>query len=1388
MKAIAHNSPIRPCAVLCALFLLAPSLWAAGWKDKIETVTAEGGEIWQNDYDVTARKTGKYNFIVYAQDHAGNEAVSGPFNVRVDPRAGLPVARLVYPENGAVIRQNINLLGVASGRFGVERVTVRIDGGEHIEAIGTEYWNKIIDFSEIPEGRHTIYSQAFDSKGASGGESSITFVLDKGPPVLELTSHKIGDLITSNTAIRGLARDPNGIARLSWSEDGKEYRPLSSIRRGASAEEFSIPFKSKNMEDGPLLFFIRAEDTTGLEITKPCLFFVDIEGPDLQIFSPAEGEDVFGKFFLSGRVDDIVGLERLYYEWGKIRGDIDTRPGDPFWSVELESGPKSAKSIKVVAVDKSGNVRTITRKLEDRRKVKAPAIIIDYPPKETLKALPADASIYGHIAPGYYPEAVTVTGRGEVPAQPSFRISPDMIAQRRSTLKLQARAADQTKSAVFSLSVNKPSSAVAHAQSAINITSPEKYSWISGSTVLLQGSSSVQGAQVEYRLDPADTWHPLTLDENGAFSADITINHFPEGPIHMELRTARGGAGDFPLYHPINHVGSAPEITFYSPTVDKGTINGNVTVLGSVSSSVPVRDVSFSLDGEDFESLPFISRYGKAWFSYFCDFTILAVMRNQLIIRVTDASGTSYDRSPDYLFDQNIDNPVIIVNTPDDGETITAAFEISGVAFDDDEVGAVYWRLLGPKPESIPPGPAGTEARAAAAAFAAQPNLPFQKIETRQSFQIPVDFPVILDGEYVIEIYAEDVYGVKSDVAQRAIRVSSSPPETRIMEPVITRYNRKAIKMTGFSSDANGIAGVSLSMDNGNTFQRAVLGENGRWELSLNTVAYIDGIYSALIRTEDNYGVTSFSNAMVNIDNTAPDLNLSSPENGQHIGTELSLIGRVADNIALKSLSFQIISAVNPNYQRNFDLPPQMVVFETMSLAGFPQGEYIIRIAAKDLADNESIVSRKIIYDADDAAAQIAIFNPLPGEIHSGPVDIVGSVSGSFLPSQVTLMLNDQASTLVDVDRYGVFHYSVPGEQLAASSIMTFSAVYSSETGKTISSPSHTMHYAPNGPTLVIDSHQDGDVITRRPWLTGRAWISSYAGVDGMPALTRQQRAQLEVKQILISYDNGRSFKTAKGREEWKFRLETGDLPPGPQPVLVKAQFVNGEEAVRRLLLVVDTELPLVETITPPENSIHRDNLLVYGTASDNFELADVDISLRPYDKFFYSVPPPIRGLYIDLKGLGATYFDVGLGLSLFKDNVRFQFQYGLTPPDGVYDAIEEGGRFVGNVFGIKLLANIFYLPFDFLFGPDWAFYAMNIAVGANFSYFTMDERRNDLFMGAIVIQWDIANINMTFFYPKWRYFRHFALYVEPEFWFASSDVNAEVIPRITIGLRWNFF
>jgi hypothetical protein len=215
----------------------------------------------------------------------------------------------------------------------------------------------------------------------------------------------------------------------------------------------------------------------------------------------------------------------------------------------------------------------------------------------------------------------------------------------------------------------------------------------------------------------------------------------------------------------------------------------------------------------------------------------------------------------------------------------------------------------------------------------------------------------------------------------------------------------------------------------------------------------------------------------------------------------------------------------------------------------------------------------------------------------------------------------------------------------------------------------------------------------------------------------------------------------------------------------------------------VDTGIPQVVTVGPAENSTHRDSVQIYGSSSDDFDMDSVEVSLRPGDKAGYEVPQFIQGLYLDASILGGADFNVALGLSFFENNVKIQFQYGYS---------SSGGRYSGHIIGTKLIANVFYLPFDYFLGPDWAFLSTSLGLGANFSWFTMEAGETPLMMSGVLAQWEFIRADFGYFLPKWKYFKTLSLYIEPILWFAPSDVSgkeaARAIFRFSLGARLSLF
>ena len=116
--------------------------------------------------------------------------------------------------------------------------------------------------------------------------------------------------------------------------------------------------------------------------------------------------------------------------------------------------------------------------------------------------------------------------------------------------------------------------------------------------------------------------------------------------------------------------------------------------------------------------------------------------------------------------------------------------------------------------------------------------------------------------------------------------------------------------------------------------------------------------------------------------------------------------------------------------------------------------------------------------------------------------------------------------------------------------------------------------------------------------------------------------------------------------------------------------------------------------------------------------------------------------------------------------------------------------RYGGNVLGFKLLANIGYLPFSYMFGPDFSWLSASFALGANFSYFSQTQSGRPQILSALLAQIEFPRITLE----KMDMFSMYSMYTELQIWSIPTDVAAgeskidKIKPQISIGLRVNVF
>ncbi|MFA6507785.1 MAG: Ig-like domain-containing protein, partial [Treponemataceae bacterium] len=908
----------------------------------------------------------------------------------------------------------------------------------------------------------------------------------------------------------------------------------------------------------------------------------------------------------------------------------------------------------------------------------------------------------------------------------------------------------------------------------LEITSPAPDGWYREKTAFSALVSDSAGESVLSYSPDGTTWLPIAAEKKDnavdsagtkATTVDLPLDG-PDGGVLLRFRASNASGRTVIVERVVNKDTATPVGSVVAPR-STDAVNGRTTLASRFTDAGKLASVEFSLDGKTWEKaerIDFVSRL--------VDYSAGTEPPSPLF-RATDAAGNVVTLSPAFIPDVKADKPRTLVQLPEEGEVLRSDFAVSGAAFDDDAVAAVHYRFDGGEWKRL----------------ALEGN----------GFSIPVAFASESDNEHTVEVYAEDIYGVTGDLSARKYRVSKEEPKASIAAPRMDMTVRGILEIRGAATDANGIGEVELSFDNAATFNRAIQLPSAdptvvEWSYRLDTRILKDGLHSMYVRPKDAYETDGFFASLVSVDNTPPELSLDLPLDGAVANGKIELSGRATDTRALGSLSAVVYPlGASSTSERRFDLDLAPVVSRTLDLAGLSDGSYGLRLVAVDKAGNKTVVTRDFSLKAGAREEFVALSSPVSGERLAGKLRVQGRLRSPARVSSVTVLVDGADFLSVKPDKNGWFSADLVGSTDTlpiAAGRRSIEVRFLNDEGKVVTSGPVEVDFASEGPWVLGDSWAPGSYIPYRPYLSGTAgWTTAPATQGADAAAARAAAAEKrgrEVVSVEVSVDNGRTFTPASGRDKWRFRLETQGFPEGTLPVLARAHFRNGEIANSKLYLNLDKTTPKVTIVSPGEGGRFNGKIDVSGVASDDVELVSVSLAFRDGNKAGYELPSFIQGMYVDAHILGEPSYEIGAGFTFFGDNVKLQFAYGYTPDIFLG---QDRGRFHGNVFSAKLLANLFSFPFAFWLGPDWEFLSANFAIGANFSYFTQTQSTTLGTSSGTVIGAVIGQIE----FPKMKFknlsmFRSYSFYVEGQAWFVSAELDGGVKPAIAMGLRVGIF
>jgi len=1406
--------------------------WTFG-KETGDFEVVRGNPYWVKEFNLTGVNTKGEDVIITATDTAGN-VTNLKYRILVDQTLDIPSLEILTPEAGAAVGESVIVSGLAKDDDGIADVWYSLNGGDAQQLTVPGSFG--IEITDLPAGNHTVTAWPVDINGVKGPESSVSFSAMGKEPVI--TIDPVTEPLTeihpeAGYVLKAQVESDSGLGELSWRLTGRDTQTVE-IKNGTREQTITVPI-GLDTPYGLMSFEVVATDIHGRETKSVQNFYLtnlsiprdappDISSELLRVtgevtiagtskIPPSTGTASLAieklvrddKVFENGTIVSLSGPgapreEQLPEQvlvtvespvpltalgWsingGELKNERAKKIDDTYYEALLVLDPKLPADWTVIDV---------TATFKDESTLNAKGYVCVVRPEPEAGIFDDEQFVWGTALRSpddkiLLYDGATLTGL--------YNGKPDLVADSvrfgKNGSGLQADVSGNeititgtaegeyagvtlviTDSDGGTFTTAPVTIVVDSAPPEITFNDFERPIWLQNNLKVSGTASDSHGVfSVEYSLDNGLSWEPF---DGARFSRTLDISHLADGNVLLLARAIDKSGRTTTAWHLFTKDTEAPVVETLLPEAGD-VVNGETLIGFRYDDATGVSSVEYRAPGDRTarDQTVYVPVEQSSLTNTFVG-TFEKPIADAMEFRFTDAAGNqNVVNSWLFTIDAQADKPVVEIHLPEENEVIRKDFVISGVVYDDDKPAKIWYKI---------------------------DDGQFTEVPIEHSYSIPVALLSLTDNEHTITMYAEDIHGVRGDEVVRNIRVSLEEPKAAVVEPSFETTNRNIIDITGVASDKNGIDRVEVSLDNGNSFNLAEGAES--WSYRFDTRVIQDGTHVVFIRVFDKYETVGLYSSLINIDNTAPSIRLELPVDGSKTGETLFISGQTMDNIKLTDVRGKI-SNINPNQPaipaglRDIQFDNELIITYGIDITSLPEGFYNMEVSGYDRAGNVTRVSRNFeVYRKPDRN-RIEFLYPMNGEHVQGMFKLYGRVVSEDPVESLLLYIDDEHAATAEMTHSGYYEFTVTPELMAdGEHKLNVQAIAKGD--KIIRSEDRTVIYQPSGPWVVIDNLVMGDFAVDRPWLMGTA---GYAFTEEevlaleSKETPKEEKRRLEnktVESVEISFDNGKSFQRTESGKKWRYRLETGDLREGYHFMLVRAKMQTGEVAVTRTIIQIDKTAPTIRLISPGEGGRYNNELVFSGLSSDDIELDSVMLSLRPGDKSRYAIPAFIQGLYFDWHFWGATLYDVGMGLTFFDDNVKLQVQFGQFTKEQREVFTSSAMRYGGNVFGLKLLANVVYLPLDYFFGPDFYWLSATAAIGANFSMFSETQSGQPQILSAILLQLEFPRVTL----PKRKTFRTFSLYTEGQFWFISTDIDSSevnidsILPHITGGIRMNIF
>ncbi len=461
------------------------------------------------------------------------------------------------------------------------------------------------------------------------------------------------------------------------------------------------------------------------------------------------------------------------------------------------------------------------------------------------------------------------------------------------------------------------------------------------------------------------------------------------------------------------------------------------------------------------------------------------------------------------------------------------------------------------------------------------------------------DTRLIPDGVYTLYAIGLDNESL-ADTDSVQLTVDNTPPTVGPYAPLDGATVTGSVVFSVNAYDAIALKEVTLSVDGDAPVVMNWNATSGRYETTLNTANYNDGVHTITYTAVDSAGNVTTHTLTVTFDQTPPTAAVLSPQGGAYLAGSSSIVVQAQDNLGLSGvqLTFGGTLASLGTVNALYDAGTGTYTY-TLNTALFNDGPATVQATVTDQAGLSS-TSAQVSFWVDNHAPTLQVLDPQDGTVHAG------SLSVSILASDANGISSVNPPTLqVDGGPALPFQW-VAGDTFTvifntadyADGQHTLLMTVQDSAGR-VTQASRTVTFDNTAPTVAVLAPNDNVYVSDTLWV--RVQASDASGVDRVDLTFGGVLSSLGTRQATLDPATGL----------YVFPVDTRAFADGAASVQATAYDPGGLSTQTAVVnFFVDNAAPNVQVLSPADSAVVSGDVTLQVLAFDDAGIASVDVSL----------------------------------------------------------------------------------------------------------------------------------------------------------------------------------